>query len=93
MLSVRKQRLKHFLKHEVCVFLQQKTLSFVFPRSSILCVCLAPPVRANIVREWSYFTADSSYNLTCQVIIQILQIQDSEAITWHILALSAVMLQ
>ena len=40
----------------------------------LLCVCAnfvplppVPPVRASIVREWSFFTAGLSYNLSCQV--------------------------
>ena len=33
----------------------------------ILCVSIVPPVRAQIIREFNYFTAGAAYNLSCQV--------------------------
>ena len=36
-------------------------------KSIVSCPIPVPPIRAKIVREWSYFMAGKAYNVSCQV--------------------------
>ena len=35
---------------------------------TFLLIFSVPPIRAKIVREWSYFSAGQAYNVSCQVL-------------------------
>ena len=42
--------------------------TFPLDFSYVLCLLSVPPIRAKIVREWSFFAAGQAYNVSCQVL-------------------------